>query len=496
MELPATRLLVVTLLTLPLAAATLLFASRRSSPGWSLSTAATLTLTALALGVKQVLEGDSVHAIGGWAAPLGIQWQVTTSTAVMLLTTALVGLAGSLYSTGHFLHSAGPEGRLARVFMPLWLFAWGALNALFVAADLFNLYVALEVLSLASVALVALSTDHRALQAAMRYLLAALFGSVLYLLGVALLYGQYGILDLDGLATVLDPADLGGRAGAIALTLGLLLKAAVFPLHFWLPAAHGRAEPPVSALLSGLVVAAAFYLLLRLWFGPLAGLLSINVGNLLGTLGAAALLWGGLMALLQRRLKMMVAYSTVSQFGFAMLVFPLAQTGDRGVVMAAGTLLLANHALAKAALFLAAGSLVRASNSGRIGQLVGFSGSARWAWITVILASASLVGLPPSLGFSAKWMLLQVAVAEAAWWWLGVMLAGTLLTFAYLGRLLERGLLTPASAASQKLPTSLLLPGLILALLACLLGLWAADPEAFTLSAMDLQAMAHRESIG
>ncbi|MCC5887986.1 MAG: NADH/ubiquinone/plastoquinone (complex I) [Gammaproteobacteria bacterium] len=479
MGLPSTATLVVILVTLPLATATVLFASGRQPRTLILAAALLLACAALALGVNVQLEGISVHPIGGWTAPLGIHWQVTPSGTVMLVVTALVGLAGAVYGTGYFLHRAGPEGRMARVFMPLWLFAWGGLNALFVAADLFNLYVALEVMTLASVALVALSARRLALQAAMRYLLAGLFGSMIYLLGVALLYGQYGVLDLDALAAVMDPQDPGSRAGAVALTVGLLAKAAIFPLHFWLPGAHGRAEPPVSAMLSGLVVAAAFYLLLRLWFGPLAGLLNFGVGAMLGTLGAGALLWGGVLALLQRRLKMMVAYSTVSQFGFAMLVFPLATAANRDAVVAGGTLLLANHALAKAALFLAAGTLVRASASDRIGNLVGFSGRARWAWLAVILASAALIGVPPTLGFSAKWLLLQAAIAEGAWVWLGVMLGGTLLTFAYLGRLLERALLDPAPEPTRPplLTLALLLPALLLALLACVLGLWALDDD-------------------
>ncbi len=479
MSLPSTAMLVVILVTLPLAAATLLFASGRQPRTLTLAAALLLTFAALALGFNVHLEGVSVHRIGGWAAPLGIHWQVTPSGTVMLLVTALVGLAGAVYGAGYFLHRPGPEGRMARVFMPLWLFAWGGLNALFVAADLFNLYVALEVMTLASVALVALSARRMALQAAMRYLLAGLFGSMIYLLGVALLYGQYGVLDFDALAAMLDVEDAGSRAGAVALTVGLLAKAAIFPLHFWLPGAHGRAEPPVSALLSGLVVAAAFYLLLRLWFGPLAGMLTFGAGTLLGVLGAGALLWGGVLALLQRRLKMLVAYSTVSQFGFAMLVFPLAISGNREPVLAGGTLLLANHALAKAALFLAAGTLVRASGSERIGQLVGFSGRARWAWLAVILASAALIGLPPTLGFSAKWLLLQTAVSQGAWWWLGIMLAGTLLTFAYLGRLLELALLDPAPGPSPPpvLTPALLVPALLLALLACASGVWAFDFE-------------------
>lgn len=471
MPLPTLEVTLVVLVALPLAAAALQFGSGRQPRSLTLGTAFVLTLASLSLlghlGADPALD----YAIGDWEQPLGIHWRLTPLAICMLLVTALVGLAGAIHACAHFVFRPGPEGRVGRVFMPLWLFAWGALNALFLGADLFNLYVALELLTLSSVALVALAGGQVNLQAAMRYLLAALFGSVVYLLGVGLLYGQYGRLDLDALAAVVSAGEPGSRAAAVALTVGLLSKAAIFPLHFWLPAAHGRAEAPVSALLSGLVVAAAFYLLLRLWTGPLAVFWQPTTAGLLGAIGVAAMLWGGVQALLQRHLKMVIAYSTISQFGFLLLLFPLGLGGNSDSSRSAVALLLANHALAKAALFLAAGTLIRLSLHDRIDGLAGARGAASMSWLAIALAAAALLGLPPSFGFQGKWLLLQTAVSSEAWVWLAALLAGTLLTFAYLGRLLERGLLAPPPAGSVTAHWALQAPALLLAATAMLAGL-------------------------
>jgi formate hydrogenlyase subunit 3/multisubunit Na+/H+ antiporter MnhD subunit len=147
----------------------------------------------------------------------------------------------------------------------------------------------------------------------MRYLLVSLLGSLAYLLGVALLYHTFGSVDIALLAEQMEPSPAVWAAMGL-MSAGLLLKTALFPLHFWLPPAHASAPAPVSALLSALVVKASFYILLRLWL-EIFPLTNSALGQLLGLLGAAAVLWGGLQALRQTQLKMLIAYSTVSQLG-------------------------------------------------------------------------------------------------------------------------------------------------------------------------------------
>ena len=285
-----------------------------------LVTALAITTSVLALSYQVVNQGALRYAVGGWGAPLGIDLYVDGLSLLMLLLTTLVGLAISIYSSGYF------NDDKAKHFWPLWMLLWGALNALFLSADIFNLYVTLELMGLAAVALVALAGGADALAGAMRYLLVSLLGSLCYLLGVALLYHSFGSVDIVILGQRMEPSPAVWVAVGL-MTAGLLLKTALFPLHFWLPPAHASAPAPVSALLSALVVKASFYILLRLWlevFPVASASMDQSLGQLLGLLGVTAVLWGGVQALRQTRLKLLVAYSTVAQIGYLFLAFPLA----------------------------------------------------------------------------------------------------------------------------------------------------------------------------
>jgi energy-converting hydrogenase Eha subunit H len=216
--------------------------------------------------------------------------------------------------------------REARAPLALWTLLqglWAALNIVFLGGDLFNLYVALELLTFAAVPLVCLDGRPETLAAALRYLLFALFGSVFYLLGAALLYGAYGTLDIVLLAARIH-AEPTVWAAAGLMTAGLLAKTALFPLHLWLPPAHANAPAAASAVLSALVVKASFFLIVRVWFNVLPSPPNEIACAILAVLGPAAILFGSVPALRQERLKLLIAYSTVAQIGYLFLMFPLA----------------------------------------------------------------------------------------------------------------------------------------------------------------------------
>ncbi|HEX2175135.1 MAG TPA: proton-conducting transporter membrane subunit [Nocardioidaceae bacterium] len=314
-------------------------------------------------------------------------------------------------------------------FWPPFLFLWGGLNALFLAADVFNLYVTLELVSLAAVILVTLEGEGPALTAGMRYLLVAQVGALSYLLGVGFLYGGFGALDVALLGRLLavEPDRVAVLALAL-MTAGLFVKTALFPVHVWLPPAHGAAPSPASALLSGLVVMASFYVLLRLWFDVFPGVATGAVRQLIGALGGASVLWGSLLALRQERLKLILAYSTVAQLGYLLLVFPLAGTVG---AWAGGLYLALAHACAKAAMFLGAGLILQARGRDRLTDI---RGAARHLPMTVVslgLGGLTLMGLPPSGGFIGKWLLLTAAVESGQWWWAAVLLGGGILAVGY-----------------------------------------------------------------
>jgi formate hydrogenlyase subunit 3/multisubunit Na+/H+ antiporter MnhD subunit len=291
---------------LPLVAAGLSVALPKIGKPAGIFTAVATSGLVVLLGGQVLQHGAIGMQVGGWPAPLGITLRADGLSAAMLALTCLIAGVVTFYAAGYFKSEAA-----ASAFWPLWLFLWAALNALFVSGDVFNLYVTLELLGLAAVSLVALSRTAEALPAAMRYLLVSLTGSLSYLMGVALLYAANGTLDLKTLAAAAP--DMPSIATAFALmTSGLIMKSALFPMHFWLPPAHANAPAPVSAALSALVVKGSFYILVRLWLTLFQPFINPGVANLIGLMAAIAILWGSIQALLAQRLKMLIAYSTVA----------------------------------------------------------------------------------------------------------------------------------------------------------------------------------------
>lgn len=426
----------------------------------------------------QILKyGPLRYALGGWREPLGIILYADGLSALLLLMTAVVGSCISIYSLGYFSKSDYIDQE--RWFWPLWLFLWAALNALFLSADVFNIYVTLELMGLSAVALITIPGGGPALTGGMRYLLIAALGSLFYLLGVALLYANYSTLSLDMLSRLVSP-DLPTYAAIIMVTAGLIIKTALFPMHFWLPPAHANAPAPVSAMLSGLVVKASFYLLARLWFGVFYPVLTPAAGHFLGLLGASAILWGSFFALHQKRLKMLIAYSTVAQIGYLFLLFPLfSSLGTDYPARAAwnGSLYhLLSHACAKAAMFMAAGNIIHSLGHDRIEDLGGVSQRLPITFFVFGLSGASLMGLPVSGGFTAKWLLLSAALGSGQWWWSFFIISGSLMAAGYVYLIWKHGFETQrAHATWQPVPKGMELSALFLSMLSLALGL-IADP--------------------
>jgi formate hydrogenlyase subunit 3/multisubunit Na+/H+ antiporter MnhD subunit len=325
--------------------------------------------------------GTLVYLLGGWAPPLGIALRADSLALVMIPAIAVVIVGIGVYARADFATPDGVrEARAPLVFWTLLLAIWGALNLVFVSGDLFTLYVALELLTFAAVPLVSLDGKADTLRAALRYLLYALLGSVFYLLGAVLIYGAYGTLDIQLLSERVRPEPATVTAAAL-MTVGLLAKTALFPMHLWLPPAHAGAPPAASAVLSGLVIKGSWFLVVRLWFDVLPGVVTLPSAQFLAALGAGAILAGNVVALRQARLKLLVAYSTVAQIGYLFLMFPLAFDAAAAALagagaLAGGMLQAISHATAKAAMFMAAGLVYRALGHDRI---AGFAGLARRA---------------------------------------------------------------------------------------------------------------------
>lgn len=440
-------------------------AGRRAAP-IAVVTAVGAAVAAAALVRQIARDGVVEHAVGGWAAPLGIALRADGLSALFVAAVAVVGTAAIVYALAH----PGTPHR----FHAAWLLGWAGLAALAVSADAFNLYVALELLTLAGATLVALSSEAAALRAALRYILLALAGSLAYLFGVVLLYAAHATLELSALGAAVTPGPVTAVAIA-AMVAGLALKSALFPLHGWLPPAYAGAPAASAVVLAGLLGKASFLVLVRLWFEVVPPSLRPDAGLLLGVLGAAGALWGAVLALRQTRLRRLLAYSSVGQLGYLFLVFPLGT----GPALAGAVYLVLAHAAAKAALFMAAGSIERACGSDELGALRGLAPRMPLTFLTIGLAGLTLMGLPPSGGFVAKWLLLGASLETGQWWWAIVLVVGGFLAAAYVFRVLRLAFLPAAGAAAiARAPRGAELPALALALVSLGLGLAAAPPLA------------------
>jgi multicomponent Na+:H+ antiporter subunit D len=381
-----------------------------------------------------------VYTLAGYAPPLGIALRADGFSAVMLVTSALIAPGAGLFARANF---ATPrelaEKRAPLVFWTLLQGIQAALSLIFLGGDLFNLYVGLELLTFAAVPLVCRDGRPETVAAALRYLLFALFGSVFYLLGVALLYGAYGTLDIALLAPLVRAEPAVWLAAGL-MTAGLLAKTALFPLHLWLPPAHANAPAAASAVLSGLVVKGSFFLVVRLWFDVVPALPGAIPGAILATLGSAAILFGSVLALRQERLKLLIAYSTVAQIGYLFLMFPLSHGQWAADAFSGGIMQALSHAFAKAAMFLSAGLIAESLGHDRIAELGGAARALPVTFLALGLGGLSLMGLPPSGGFVAKWLLMKASIEAGQWVWAVVMAVGGLLAGGYLYRVLAPAL--------------------------------------------------------
>lgn len=454
------------LILLPLAWATAAFLLGPGRGAWlAIAGIAVQCGLTFVLAGELLAQGPQPHAAGGWAAPLGIALAADGLAVVMLLLAQGVALLLALYARGYF----APGDAAARHFWSLAGFLLAGMNALFLAADLFNLYVTLELVGLAAVGLVAAGGGAAQIGAALRYLFATLLGSGAYLLGVALIYGAYGTVSIELLRPLVDADAPRAVWFAAALMLaGLMLKTALFPFHYWLPPAHGGAPAPVSALLSALVVKASFYLIVRLWLGPLHALLPAFAW-LMASLGAGAIFWGSWQAIRAVKLKHLIAYSTVAQLGYLFLIFPLL--ADAGALKA-GMMQAVAHGLAKAGMFAAAGVLIKATGQDGVAGLAGAADRLPVTLFAFGLAGMTLTGLPPSSGFLAKWLIIDAALAQGHWIIAVVALAGGLLAAVYVFRVLRQAfLVAPAGGTVAAVPRVMEWSAFALAAASVLLGL-------------------------
>jgi len=475
--------LIIIIVVLPLMASLVIsFAGFRYKP--FVFPLAFMTMTICLVGASFLLvqvfnAGPMDYWLGNWPPPMGIAFRLDAFAALMLVLILFLGTISAAWAKKS-VEKELPDRKV--LFWALYLLLITGLSGMIVTGDLFNLFVLLEVASLTSYALVAMGNRQGAV-AGFRYLIIGTVGACFYLLGVGYLYLATGTLNMSDLAVLLQNlyASPTVTTAFVFIVTGLGIKIALFPLHAWQPDAYTFAPSAVTLLISTAVAKTFAYAMIRVVFSVftpdfLRAYSSIFQG--LAWFGAAAVLAGSLFAIAQNNLKRMLAYSSISNVGYIVLGMGLAVTSRLG--LAPAVVHMVNHALIKGAMFMAACGFIHRLNIRKVSALTGISLEMPRTVIILIIASLSMIGLPPGAGFVSKWYLIQAAVESGQYGFVGIIFISTLLMLVYFWRLIESMYIrpensqdsdTPRPRGGPELPYSMLIPGIAMAALTFIFGL-------------------------
>ena len=403
-----------------------------------------LALMAAGVGLCRVLaDGKLRYFLGGWPPPFGIEYVLDHLSAFMVIIIVFIGFIAVIYPPEAGLYHTPRRG------IPVYgllLLLIGGLVGVVVTGDLFNLFVFLEIYSLASYALITLGGD-RAVMASFRYLILGTIAGSFYLLGIGFIYFSTGTLNMADAASLLLP--LYGSptimAAVALIVVGMGIKLALFPLHVWLPDAHSYAPPVVAAILAAIQIEVAGYVIVRFMltiFQPQYFIEILPVTTVIGWVAAVGIIFGSVMAIAQKDFKRMLAYSTVAQVAYIGLGIGLAN--PLGLI---GALLhILNHAFMKSCLFLVAGGIRHQTGLHTIPQFAGLGRKMPLMMGAFTVAALSMVGIPPTAGFFSKWYLILGSIEANNWAFVAVILASSLLTAVYFFRMIEKLFTTPPDA--------------------------------------------------
>jgi len=379
--------------------------------GTALTAVAAFKLFQLAYSSAEPL----VYTFGGWAAPVGIVYEADRMSALLALVTAVLMLLIAVYSYRYLENEEGLEW-----YYTLYLGLEAGLLGVLLTGDAFNLFVMIEVTSIAAYALVMFYRDRGdSVVAGLKYAMIGAVGTTMYFLALGVFYYSFGTLNFANLSALVHGMAfpvvnrpwgnvvIASRVALALATWAFLIKAAVFPNHFWLPEAHPAAPSPISAVLSGLVVNVGVYALARFLYtvygNPFGAFCNVvhALTFILIILGALSSFFGALMMLLQRDVKRLIAYSTVMHMGYLVMAIGVGTK----LALTAALFHMVNHAIAKALLFLATGVFIHAAGSRDINDLRGIGREMPVAAFSLGVAGLSLVGVPPFNVFFSKLLL-------------------------------------------------------------------------------------------
>jgi multicomponent Na+:H+ antiporter subunit D len=474
----------VLLVTVPMLIAPLLAVLPSGRVAWLISVATvalSFYLAIVTLGLVQSSPTGVVsYAIGAWPPPIGIEFRADALNAMIVLLVTGVSLLAAIFSWPTVVAELGNK-RLGMFYAAFMLCLAGLLGVAS-TGDAFNLFVFLEISSLATYVLVAMGAkrDRRALPAAFNYLIMGTIGASFYIIGIGFLYAATGTLNMADIADRL-PALTDSRTvqvGFAFIIAGVGLKAAMWPLHQWLPNAYSYSPSFVTVFLAATATKVALYVLIRFLFTIFSPEYSFELASfswLLAPLGIAAMVICSFQAVFQTDVRRVLAYSSVAQVGYMLLGISLATAPG----VAAGLLHLFNHALMKGALFMAIAGVVLTHQGTNIRDFAGIGRTAPWTMTAFAIAGLSLIGVPLTAGFMSKLQLGYALFAEGWWWAVLLVVFSSFLAVFYVGRILQAAFFQPPvnpRKTHKEAPLLILVPLWILALANLYFGIAADFP--------------------
>jgi multicomponent Na+:H+ antiporter subunit D len=461
---------------LPLLAAPLIILARHRGFAWILTTAVSYAslVIAIALAARVLDSGPISYAIGSWPPPWGIAYRVDALSSFVLV---LVSLTSSFVAPYAHRSLAAEVARDRHyVVYALYCLCLAGLLGMTITGDAFNLFVFLEIASLSVYVLIALGPRRNALVAGYQYMLMGTVGATFYVIGVGLLYLMTGTLNLVDMAERLRAVDdMRPVLAALAfITVGIGLKLALFPLHQWLPDAYAAAPSMVTAFIAATGTKVSVYVLLRFYFDvfdPRMLFAELPTREVFIALSVAAMIVASLVALYERDVKRLFAWSSVAQIGYVTLGIGLyneaALTGSIAHLL--------NHGITKGAIFVLLGAVALRAGTGQVttDSLAGLARRMPLTAFGLVLAGLSLVGVPGTAGFISKWYLILGALERGLWGVVVAVVAASLVAVAYVWRIVEAAYLRPAEdapAARAEAPAGMLAAALALVVLCVYFG--------------------------
>ena len=447
----------------PLLAAPLCVMFGNRSVAWTLAfLASVISFACSAHLLLQVMDGDVIsYALGGWAPPLGIEYRIDAANALLLFLISGISMIVLPYALQSVKHEILESQQT--LFYCCYLLCFTGLLGVVATGDAFNVFVFLEISSLSTYVLIAMGArrDKRALTAAYDYLILGTIGATFFVIGIGFLYmatGTLNMADLSERITLLEDSRTIQAAFAFII-VGMGLKAAIYPLHLWLPNAYTFAPSVVTIFLAATATKAAIYVLIRFMFSVFEPEVVFDLGSIrtvILPLSILAMFAASIIAVFQTDVKRMLAYSSVAQIGYMLLGLSfITVTG-----LTASLLHLFNHGITKAALFMAVGAFVFRVGGSFGNQIRGLGKRMPWTSFAFVIGGLSLIGVPGTAGFISKWVLIDASL-ELGWWPVAAaIVASSLLAVIYVWRVVELLYLkeAPASSSATEIPMTMLVP--------------------------------------